>query len=182
MRRVFLWSSALTLLLTGAAFPQSQSGDSLGDAARANRAQQQARQFSGTAPRVITNRDLPSSSTGIPESSPSNPMTEVSGINRPDPYADRQLSNRLAAEQRNAVEWRARIQAQENRVADLQSRIDHVNAVVHNAVGTAQYDTPANRYQAVQMERLAMMQQMLDQQKRRLAMMEDAARRSGMDQ
>lgn len=182
MRRALLWSSVIALLMSAAAFAQSQSSDSLGDVARANRAQQQAQQASGSAPKVITNRDLPSSSTGIPESSPSDPMTEVSGVNRRDPYADRQLSNRLAAEQRTSAEWRARIQAQENRITDLEARIDHVNAVVHNAVGTAQYDTPANRYQAVQMERLAMMQQMLDQQKRRLAMMEDAARRSGMDQ
>lgn len=108
-------------------------------------------------------------------------MTEVSGVNHGDRYADRQVSNRLAAEQRSAGQWKARIQDQENRIADLQARIDHVNAAIHNAVGTAQYDTPANRYQAVQSERLAMMQQMLDQQKRRLAMMEDAARRAGME-
>jgi hypothetical protein len=182
MRRALLWSSIVSLVLSGAAFAQSQSGDSLGDIARANRAQQQAQEASGTAPKVITNRDLPSSSAGIPEPSPSDPMTEVSGVNRPDRYADQQLSNRLAVEQRTAGQWRVRIQAQENRIADLQARIDHVNAAIHNSVGTAQYDTPVNRYQAVQTERLAMMQQMLEQQKRRLAIMEDAARHAGMDQ
>jgi hypothetical protein len=64
----------------------------------------------------------------------------------------------------------------------LQLRIDRVNASAHSSFGTAQYDAPVNRSQAVQMERLAMMQEMLDQQKRRLAMMQDAARRAGMDQ
>jgi hypothetical protein len=181
MHRTFLGNSILVLLLSAAA-ALAQSGDSLGDIARANRAQQQAQEASGTAPKVITNRDLPSSSSGIPESDPSDPMTEVSGVNRPDRYADQQLSNRLAGEQRTAGQWRARIQAQEYRIADLESRIDHVNAAMHNSIGTAQYDAPVNRYQAVQMERLAMMQQMIDQQKRRLAMMEDAARRAGMDQ
>jgi hypothetical protein len=182
MRRALLWSSVVALLLSGAAFAQSQSGDSLGDIARANRAQQQAQEAAGTLPKVITNTDLPADPPAIPESNPSDPMTEVSGVNRPDRYADRQLSNRLVAEQHVAGQWRVRIQAQENRIADLQARIDHVNAAIHNSVGTAQYDTPVNRYQAVQMERLAMMQQMLEQQKRRLAMMEDAARSSGMDQ
>jgi hypothetical protein len=181
MRRTFLGTSILVLSLSAAA-ALAQSGDSLGDIARANRAQQQAQEASGTAPKVITNRDLPSASSGIPESDPSDPVTEVSGVNRPDRYSDQLLSNRLAGEQRTAGQWRVRIQAQENRIADLQSRIDHVNAAMHNSVGTAQYDAPVNRYQAVQMERLAMLQQMVDQQKRRLAMMEDAARRAGMDQ
>ena len=182
MQRGLLRSSIAVLLLSAAAFAQSQSGESLGDIARANRAKQQAQEASGATPRVITNRDLPAGSSGLPESSPSDPMTQVSGVNRPDRYADQQLSNRLASEQHAAGQWKARIQDQENRIADLQARIDHVNAAIHNSVGTAQYDTPANRYQAVQTERLAMMQQMLDQQKRRLAMMEDAARRVGMNQ
>jgi hypothetical protein len=180
MRPTWWWSSILALLLSGAVFAQSQSGGSLGDVARANRAKQQAQEAAGTLPKVITNQDLPASPPSVPESS--DPMTEVSGVNRPDRYAGQQLSNRLAAEQRTAVEWKARIQSQENRIADLQSRIDHVNAAIHRSVGTAQYDTPANGYQAIQTERLAMLQQILDQQKRRLAMMEDAARRAGMDQ
>jgi hypothetical protein len=182
MRRMLIGSSIIALLVSGGAFAQSQTGQSLGDVARENRAKQEAQESSGSAPKVITNRDLPSSSTGIPDASPTDPMTEVSGVSHPNRYAEQQVSNRLATEQRNAGQWKARIQDQENRVADLQSRIDHVNASIHNAVGTAQYDTPANRYQAVQSERLAMMQQMLDQQKRRLAWMEDAARRAGMDQ
>jgi chromosome segregation ATPase len=106
----------------------------------------------------------------------------VSGVQKSNPFADQRTSNRLQSEQRTSAEWKARLQEQENRIADLQARIDHVNASVHSAVGTAEYDTPANRYQAVQSERLAMMQEMLDQQKRRLASMQDAARRAGMDQ
>jgi hypothetical protein len=180
MDRTFVRSCMMALMLSGVAL--AQSGESLGDVARTNRANQQAQATAGTLPKVITNTDLPADPPAVPESSPSDPMTEVSGVNRPNRYADQQLSNRLAGEQRTAGQWRARIQEQENRIAGLQSRIDRVNAAVHNSVGTAQYDAPVNRYQAVQMERLAMMQQMLDQQKRRLAMMEDAARRAGMDQ
>lgn len=180
MRRMLLWSSVTALLLGGAAF--AQSSGSLGDVARANRAKQEAQQASGTAPKVITNQDLPANSTGIPDPSPSDPMTQVSGVNRPDRYADQRLSNRLAAEQRTSAQWKARIQEQETRIADLQSRIDRLSAMMRNSFGTAQYDAPANRDQAFQIDRLAMMQQMLDQQKRRLAMMEDAGRRAGVDQ
>ncbi|HLV89143.1 MAG TPA: hypothetical protein VKV39_19325 [Candidatus Sulfotelmatobacter sp.] len=174
--------SLLTLMFAGAAFAQSASGDSLGDIARANRAQQQAQQTSGATPKVITNQDLPSDPPGVPEESLDDPMTMVSGVKHSDRAADQRLSNRLQAEQRNGSLWKARIEDQENRIADLQARIDRVNASMHAYVGTAQYDTPVGRYHTIQMERLAMMQQALDQQKRRLASMQDAARRAGMDQ
>jgi hypothetical protein len=39
-----------------------------------------------------------------------------------------------------------------------------------------------SRYQSIQLERLAHMQEMLDQQKQKLAMMQDAARHAGMGQ
>jgi len=168
--------------LYGAAWAQSDSGSgqSLGDLARANRAKQQAQQDSGTPPKVITNQDLPSGSTGVPESS--EPMTEVSGVEKSNPYTDQRLSNRLQAEQRTSERWKVRIQEQENRIADLQARIDRVNAETQAAIGTVSYDTPVNRYQMIQTERLATLQQILDQQKRKLEAMQDAARRAGMGQ
>jgi hypothetical protein len=51
---------------------------------------------------------------------------------------------------------------------------------MHAAVGTAQYETPVNRYQSMQMRRVARMQEMMDQQQRRLEMMQNAARLTGM--
>jgi hypothetical protein len=182
MRRVLSSIFVIGLLLSGTAFAQSQPGDSLGDVARANRAQQQTQEASGTTPKVITNQDLPPGSTPAPPSNTSDSMTMVSGVNKSNRFADQQLSNRLQAEQRTSAQWKTRIQEQENRIADLQARIDRVNASIHSSVGSAQYETPANRNQAVQMQRRAMMQETLNQQKQRLAIMEDAARRSGMDQ
>lgn len=182
MRKTLSGSFIVALLLTGVALAQSDSGSSLGDLARANRAKQQADQASGITPKVITNQDLPADPPGLPESSDSEPMTTVSGVAHSNRYEDQRLSNRLLAEQRNGDQWKARIQEQEDRIADLQARIDHVNSSIRAAVGTAQYDTPANRYQAIQTERLARMQQNLDQQKRKLAAMQDAARRAGMNQ
>jgi seryl-tRNA(Sec) selenium transferase len=171
------------LLLNAAAIAQSQSqsGDSLADMARANRAKQQAQEAAGAKPKIITNQDLPSAPSGIPESV--EPMTTVSGVKRSvDSYSEQRANQRQLAELRTGEQWKARIQDQEARIADLQTRIDRVNQSMRAAVGTAQYDTPVNRYQSIQMERLAHMQEMLDQQQRRLSMMQDAARLTGMGQ
>jgi hypothetical protein len=181
MQRVAWGGFFVGLLLNAAAIGQSQTGDSLGDIARANHAKQQAEEAAGTGRKVITNQDLPSAPSGIPESS--EPMTTVSGVKRSvDSYSEQRTNQRLVAEERAGEQWKARIQDQEARIADLQAHIDRVNASMHAAVGTAQYDTPVNRYQSIQMERLAHMQEMLDQQQRRLAMMQDAARLTGMGQ
>jgi hypothetical protein len=171
------------LLLSAAAVGQSQTGDSLGDVARANHAKQQTRGATGTTPKVITNQDLPSAPPGVPESL--EPMTTVSGVNvkrSVDSYREGRGNQRLVAEQRAGEQWKARIQDQEARIDDLQRRINRVNESMHAAIGTAQYDTPVNRYQSIQMERLAHLQEMMDQQQRRLSMMQDAARLTGMGQ
>jgi hypothetical protein len=181
MQRVAWRVLFVGLLLNAAAIAQSQSGDSLGDLARANRAKQQAQEATGRPPKIITNQDLPSAPSGIPESS--EPMTTVSGVERSaDRYSDQRANQRLVTELRTGEHWRARIEDQEARVADLQTRIARVNESMRAAVGTAQYGTPVNRYQSIQMERLAHMREMLDQQQRRLAMMQDAARLTGMGQ
>ena len=206
MHRVLSGSFIVALMLSGGAFAQvasapvaivqnqivqsqsgqSQSGQSLGDVARAYQAKQQTQQVDGKTAKVITNQDLPTGSSGVPEPSGSDTMTQVSGVIKPDTFSDRssdqRLSNRLQAEQRAGGLWKERIQEQEYRVADLQARIDRVNAAMHASVGTAQYEGPVNRYQAAQMGRLATMQEMLDQQKQKLAMMQDAARRAGANQ
>jgi len=175
MYRIFLKSLAIALLLDAASF--AQSGQSLGDIARENREKQAAQEASGITPKVITNKDLPAGSQ-MPEANPSEPMTEVSGVSRPlgGRTYDRFAEPNYAA-QRGGEQWRGRIQEQENRVADLQSRIDQMNASMHSG---AQFEGPYNRNQARQMQRLAQMQEMLDQQKRRLSMMQEAARRAGI--
>jgi hypothetical protein len=185
MQRTAFWFFSVGLVLIATAFGQSQSqspsAESLADVARANHAQQQAQEAAGIKPKMITNQDLPSDPPGVAESS--EPMTTVSGVKRPpDRYSDQRATQRLVAEQRAGGQWRARIQDQEARIADLQARIDRVNGSMHAAVGTAQYDTPVSRYQSIQLERLAHMQEMLDQQKQKLAMMQDAARHAGMGQ
>lgn len=46
--------------------------------------------------------------------------------------------------------------------------------------GSVQCEGPYNRYQARQLERVAQMQQQLDEQKRKLDRMQEAARHAGM--
>jgi hypothetical protein len=183
---------AVGLMLSAAVFGQSQSvqsqssqpqsGDSVADVARANRAKVQAQEASGATPKMITNQELPAGSVPAAESGPLDDMTTVSGVKKSDRSGDQRLNQRLMAEQRVSGQWKARLQDQEARIADLQARIDRITAALHAAIGTAQYDTPVNRYQMIQTDRLAQMQETLSQQKEKLAQMQDAARRAGVGQ
>ncbi|HUO14407.1 MAG TPA: hypothetical protein VMX38_05420 [Verrucomicrobiae bacterium] len=180
MHRVLL-SGCVGVLLCAASF--GQSGQSLGDVARANRAQQQAQQDAGATPKVITNQDLPVPQP-VPQSNSSDSMTMVSGVQKqPDNRAWRQHQGDRPSTgqgQYQGEQWRGRIQQQENRIADLEARIDQMNTWIHSAGGTADSDGAYNPSQRRQMMVLGQMQQRLEQEKQRLAMMQDAARRGGM--
>jgi hypothetical protein len=65
-------------------------------------------------------------------------------------------------------------------MATLQARIDQLNASIHAANGSTQYEGPANGYQARQVQQVVQIQQQLDAQKRRLDQMQEAARHAGM--
>ena len=80
--------------------------------------------------------------------------------------------------QRGGEQWRQQIQERENRIASMQARIDQMNASVHSGGMSGQ--GPRNRYQSQQAERAAEMQMRLDEQKRKLEQMQDAARHAGM--
>jgi hypothetical protein len=179
-------------ILSAAGLAQDQP--SLGDIARANREKQQAQESAGTVPKVITNKDLPASArAGIPEENPDDPMTTVSGVqhsnysDRDRPYQDggqrygeRPFGRPGFDGSRGGENLRGQIEAQENRINELQARIDRANQMMHPNGSTVQYEGPMNGRQAMQAQRVEMMEQMLDQQKQRLAAMQDTARREGM--
>jgi len=160
----------------------AQSGPSLGDVARANREKQQAQQATATRPKVISNADLPDDPPGVPDSDPSEPMTMVSGVSCPPENRsyDQRFAQQDHAQQRAGEQWRERIENQESRIAELQARIDQMNASIHSAGSGTLSEGPYNRYQARQMQRVAQMQEMLDLQKRKLAMMQEEPRHAGM--
>lgn len=185
MQRGFSDAVLAALLASGVAFAQSgqsPSGQSLADIARANREKQAAQDAAGVRPKVITNQDLPLDSGEIPESDDSHPMTMVSGHSRAFDESSYEARSRRRdfADQNHGAQWRERIQMQESRVAELQARVDQLSGSIRGYNGGVQYERPYNRNQARQMERLTQMQQMLDQQRRQLDMMQEAARRAGM--
>lgn len=200
MQRMFLRMLAIALLVNMAAY-----GQSLGDIARENREKKNIDDPSAAPPKVITNKDLPKDPNANQAPSDATPETNTvasSGIDgsaaqgsAEQNSADRRSADQRSAElrsanqrsaqqqlaeQRAADQWRRQILAQKYKMAMLQARIDVINASIRSANGSAQYEGPANGYQARQMHQVAQIQQRLDEQQRKLEQMQEAARRAGM--
>jgi len=160
---MYRFSVALFLLLLMASPCRAQS---LGDVARQNREKQKAK--SVPAPRkVITNEDIPAS----PVASADQPKGE--GKKEAPPAAS---ANRLSA-----GEWRSQILAQKNAIATLQAQIDALNKSIYFVEANAYYNgLQYNEYQVKKQKQVAQMQQQLEEQKKRLAQMQEAARQAGM--
>ena len=167
MQPMFLRIFAIALLICSAAYAQS-----LGDVARENR-EKKTEDGSAAQAKVITNADLP----GDPEA---NQGQREARSDASSQAPDQRSSEQRLREQRAADRWKRLILAQENKMATLQARIDQINAAIHSAGGTVQYEGPYNRYQSRQLERVAQFQQRLDEQRRKLDQMQDAARHAGM--
>ena len=153
-------------------------GQSLGDVARENREKKES-EASTTPPKVITNANLPKD----PDADSSSRDGESE--EQPAPSPERKLSSRRAAEQRAAErraaeQWKRKILAQENIVANLRSRVDRLQASIHFSSVSTYENQPYNRYQARQMERLAQLRDQLSQQKAKLEDMQEVARKAGM--
>jgi predicted RNase H-like nuclease (RuvC/YqgF family) len=170
MQRICLTIFAIALLMSSAAF-----GQSLGDIARANREKQNAENASAAQPKVITNANLPKDPDANQE-----PAEAQSGATASSTAADHRSAQQRLSEQRAADQWKRQILAQKNKMAILQARIDQLNASIHSAGGSVQYEGPYNRYQARQLQRVAQIQLQLDEQKMKLDQMQEAARHAGM--
>jgi len=169
MQRVFLTICAIALLMSWAAY-----GQSLGDIARENR-EKKSEAASAAQPKVITNANLPKDPDASQE-----PAEAQSGASASSTAADHRSAQQRLAEQRAADQWKRQILAQKNKMATLQARIDQLNASIHSAGGSVQYEGPYNRYQARQLQRVAQIQQQLDEQRWKLDQMQEAARHAGM--
>jgi hypothetical protein len=168
----------LTVFIASLAMSLACFGQSLGDVARENREKKES-EAPATPPKVITNANLPKDPDADSSSS------EDEDAVQPAPAPARKLSSRKAAEQRAAEhraaeQWKKRILAQENTVANLRSRVDRLQASIHFSSVSTYENQPYNRYQARQMERLAQLQDQLSQQKAKLEDMQEAARKAGM--
>ena len=185
MQRRFLRNLAIAvaLVLPAAAFAYGQS---LGDIARENR-EKKADSTPAAQPKVITNKDLPkdkdSSDPAASGAQPAAvlPANENPGKSAAEHRAEQRFAQQRLAEQRAAEQWKRRILAQKDKMASLQERIDNLKANVQFAnVSTYPYSGPYNRAQARQVQRIMQLQQQLDEQKRKLEQMQEAARRAGM--
>jgi len=94
--------------------------------------------------------------------------------------ADQRLAQQRLSQQRAAEQWKKQIVTQKNKMATLQARIDQLYASIKAANGSVQSEGPYNRSQAQQLQRVAQIQQQLNEQKWKLDQMQDAARHAGM--
>ena len=138
---------------------------SLGDVAREERLKREAKKAQA-APKVITNEDLPehpnsddgaASSRASSESAPSRPMGS-----------------------KPAEQWRAEIAAQRKAVDALQSQIDRLNSSIHFAPGNCVRNCVQwNEQQIQKQDEVQQRQADLEQQKKKLEDMQEAARKEG---
>jgi hypothetical protein len=103
--------------------------------------------------------------------------------------AEQHSAQQRLNEQRAAAQWRKKILQQEQTVAGLRMRVDMLKASIRfvdpNRYGTGSTSDyyaglNYNRGEARQLQRLAQMQQALDEQRRKLEGMQEAARHAGM--
>lgn len=139
-------------------------GQSLGDVARAQR-QKRQKQSSQTAPKVITNEDLPTHSAVEDE-----PPADA----HPDNSPTRPLGSK------SAEQWQADIAAQRNTITSLQNEIDRLNASIHFAPANCMANcVQYNEHQVKKQDEVQRLHGQLDEAKKQLEGMQEAARREG---
>jgi cytochrome c556 len=185
MQLTFLKSLAIAVALV-VNIASTASAQSLGDIARENR-EKKAESASAAQAKVLTNKDLPkdaaSSDQAAPATQPaSDPLANGNPEkNAAEKRADQRFAQQRLAEQRTGEQWKRRILAQKDRIVRVQARIDHLKANGQFAnVSTYPHSGAYNHAQPRQVERILQLQQQLDEQKRKLEQMQEAARHAGM--
>ncbi len=184
MRRIFSPSffSLLAIVAMSLLSNPSARAQSLGDAARENREKKQA-DPSATQPKVITNATIPKDPDADSDSVPNDQPTQ-SGTSPANVESSRKAARQRAVERRAAQQWKQRILAQQNTIANLRLRVDRLKASITFLDPNTAYNpysaVAQNSYQARQLDRLAQLQQQLNQQRKILEDMQEAARHAGM--
>jgi hypothetical protein len=153
-----IWITGLAISLAALGYSQS-----LGDVAREERQKQEAKKAQAP-PKVITNEDLPEhpnsddrASQSSSESAPSRPMGSKS-----------------------SEQWKAEIAAQRRSVDDLQNQIDRLNSSIHFAPGNCVRNcVQRNEHQIQKQDEVQQMQAELEERKKKLEDMQEAARKEG---
>jgi hypothetical protein len=149
-------------------------GQSLGDVARESR-EKKSEAAATAPPKVITDGDLPK-----------NAQEEAGGSSKPPTASPGKTGAGKAAatspaDTRAAEQWRRQILAQKRTVATLEKRLARFQAslssVDANAIARGEI---FSRSQALEQERLAQVQEQLEEQRAKLLEMQEEARRAGM--
>jgi hypothetical protein len=164
MHRIALKILPIVVLMSAVVY-----GQSLGDVARENREKQKTKAASSTAkPKVITN-----------ENPPKNPDMDAGP--RESEGKMEAAPPKAPSRGQSAEEWKRQILAQKNAIAVLQAQIDKVNDSIYFVVANDYYNgVQHNEHQVKKQEDVARMQQQLEEQKKNLAAMQEAARQAGM--
>ncbi len=164
--------TAMLLLLASA----TTYGQSLGDVARKNR--EKNAKLAATAPsKVITDSDLTKDVQG-PEEADSSSKAQTASSRKTGAGGTTATS---PVDPRAAEQWRRQILAQKRTVATLEKRLARFQASISygdaSAISRGEILT---RNQALVQERLAHVQEQLEEQRAKLLEMQEEARRAGM--
>jgi hypothetical protein len=148
-------------------------GQSLGDVARENRGKKA--EASSTAPKVITNADLPKSTDALDEATPPDQAAPTAKL------PARKAVPRAPVDPLVAEHWRRQILAQKRTVANLERRLATLKASIpYVDVSSDARGEVLNRRQALEQQRKAELQEQLEDQRAKLEEMQETARRAGM--
>jgi hypothetical protein len=158
MRRALLIASIVLLASVGATY-----GQALGDVARQTRQKEKTR--AKAAKKVITNEDIPESPA---------PSQQETGGKTNSPSAD-------SPAPRSALEWRNMILAQKDRIETMQAQTNKLNASIHFVTANAYVNgAEYNQYQVKKQQEVKNLQKQLEEEWKKLADMQEAARKEGM--
>jgi len=173
-RRVFVSLAGAAFLFAATAY--AQDSPSLGDLARQQRQQKEkskaAQGKDGKASKVITNEEIRAHAGTAP--APVAPQEHPASTSTTS-------SNASSSEMKQPAEvWTSQIQAQRSQIDSLQKQIDEVKASIQFAPGNCVENCVQwNEHQLEKQRQAEGMQAQLEEQKRRLEQMQEAARKQG---
>lgn len=148
----------------------SSHAQSLGDVAREQR-EKLATDASAPA-KTLTNEDI--QGTDAPESTPSVRGRRHRITHPVEPVTPASNDTRAAAQ------WKAKIVAQERKIASLQNQIDRLTASIRFTRASCYNCAQHNEMQIEKLASVQRMQQQLDEQKQQLEDMQESARKAGL--
>jgi hypothetical protein len=173
-RKLGHFGVAITVLVTWTSV--TVHGQSLADVARENR-EKKAETVATAPPKVITEADLPKDAQG-PEEAGSSNMARTASSGKASTGKPTATS---APDPRAMEQWRRQILAQKRTVETLEKRLARFQASLSSVDASAiSRGEILSRSQALEHERIAQVQEQLEEQKAKLLEMQEEARRAGM--